>query len=226
MPGISDGYAQLAQHIPDSGAVHGLQMKGFMGDEEPLTSIEEMAAHNVALIQSMDNAKKISLYAHSYGGTVVYEMLRQLKQTDIEVIDIVLIDSYPFRHIAEGGKESLSSFIKSFLLNAEEYEVEMEKRIGQDALNHLQKLMEQSLSVNYERKEQLDYNIHLVIAEQGLEDHDLQQRREWKHYFQHVTIIKAAGDHFSVVKEPYCSKWLSEVSNKTKELHQYSETDY
>lgn len=226
MPGVSDGYEQLAQNIPGSGAVLGLQMKGSMGEEEPLTSIEEMAAHNVALIQSMDDVRKISLYAHSYGGTVVYEMLRQLKQTDIEVMDIVLIDSYPFRHIVKRGKESLGSFIKSFLLNTGADDVEMDKRIEQDALKHLEKLMEQSLSVNYEGKEPLDYNIHLVIAEHGLEDQDLQQRGEWKKYFQHVNIITAAGDHFSVVKEPYCSKWISSIGNKTKALHLYSETDY
>ena len=47
MPGLSDGYHQMAARIGDCGPVYGLQMKGYAGSV-PAGSVVEMAAHNIA----------------------------------------------------------------------------------------------------------------------------------------------------------------------------------
>ncbi|SKA06553.1 Phosphopantetheine attachment site [Chitinophaga eiseniae] len=236
MPGISDGYVELAQKISSSGAVYGLQMRGFMKDDS-LNSIEEMAAHNIALINSIGSVKRIRLYAHSYGGTVVYEMLRQLSATAIEVRDIVLIESFPFKKQLSFDKDAVWLFINAFFVKtsmasppfndeilqllekpASEwmellYNVLYKKELVNESTNFrwLWQLYEKSLSVKYDYTEKLPYSIKLIVTDDTEKRFPLLKLTDWNNYFQEVRVIHSGGDHFSVIKEPYCSKWITEM---------------
>ncbi|OJJ19611.1 hypothetical protein BKI52_22660 [marine bacterium AO1-C] len=128
MPGLSDSYLELAENLPTDGPVYGLQMKGFI-QGEPAQTIEEMAAHNIECIRQIQSRGKINLYAHSYGGTVLYEMLRQLENTELEVKDIVLMDCGILPHSETStndeakeqsalDQEMVSRFCKVMLSNA------------------------------------------------------------------------------------------------------------
>ncbi|MGO4294463.1 amino acid adenylation domain-containing protein, partial [Chitinophaga sp. RAB17] len=202
MPGISDGYLELAQQLPVPGAVYGLQMKGLIAAEAPLESIEAMAAHNIDLIRTIRPSGTIRLFAHSYGGTVVYEMLKQLKNTGITVTDVVLIESVPAGQPTGADKQAIGRFLDNFF---DENGLATEKQ----RFSHLWTLCEKSLSIKYDYTEKLPYTITLIVAD------DQRPRMAvptgWEDHFQQVNIVHTAGDHFSVVKEPYCSGWLANL---------------
>jgi thioesterase domain-containing protein len=272
MPGVSDGYIDLARGIRTPGVVYGLQMRGLLG-EDPLNSIEKMAVHNISLIRAVGPVQSINLYAHSYGGTVVYEMLRQLNGTGITVKELVLIECFPMRDerhsagesrrgpgesrrgpgelrrvpdvedsgISDVGsrvtdEEMLYSFVYSVLLKdaqvmPDEALREILRRPKQEWTKRLYDLLkkggleinelvfmrlwtlyEQSLSVHYTYPGQLARRVTLVLADDQANQQTYADWMRWADYFQHVDVLHSPGDHFSIVKEPYCGEWLARLS--------------
>jgi amino acid adenylation domain-containing protein len=234
MPGLSDGYHQLAAQIGDSGPVYGLQMKGYAGSA-PAGSMEEMAAHNIALIRDIKPRGAIRLYAHSYGGTVVYEMLRQLQDTGIQVESVVLIDSGIACWPKQMDKQSVIGFCRMILENAgidpsgQEASITaiLENQpypawktglarllhtamgIAPDYFLDLWHVVETSLAVDYRYPHgKLPHRATLIIAE---ESGSWLKPDCWDDYYDDVRVVHAGGGHFSVVAEPYCSQWLKEL---------------
>lgn len=244
MPGRSDGYFQLADYLKNDGEVFGLQMKGYAGDE-PAKSLEEMATHNIAQIQQIKQQGKINLYAHSYGGAVVYEMLKQLQQTNLEAGEIVLIDSGVYEQQESISKPSALVFCSFLLTSAGVDAQQAEKQIKQvlndypyqEWKNQLAGVLNQqtasidpddfikiwnvtqtALTLPYEFDERkLDYHVKLIIAE---DSRGWLKPKAWNKYYQNVEVYYAKGDHLSVVMEPHCSAWIKQLS--AQDNYQYS----
>ena len=231
MPGLSEGYHQLAAHIGNCGPVYGLQMKGY-GGSLPAESVEEMAAHNIALIKDIKARGALKLYAHSYGGTVAYEMLKQLQDSELRVDDLVLIDSGVASWPKQIDKPSVTGFCKLILDNAGFDSACQEPRIAAILAdkpypfwkNELAKLLqsvmgiapdyflalwqvvETSLAVDYPYPHgRLPFRSTLIIANES--EHWLKPDC-WDDYYEKVRVIKADGGHFSMISEPYCSQWI------------------
>jgi amino acid adenylation domain-containing protein len=224
LPGLSDGYVELAQQVPGNGPVYGLQMKGLIDQEQPLSTITEMAAHNISLIQS-SGAKTINLYAHSYGGTVLYEMLRQLQHTDVIVLDIVLVEAFPQRPGVDAG-----AFLLQYLLNGEDHHVDSPEQafellrdrgviIERNFLILLWHLCMISLSAEYEYAEKLPYEVTLVLAD---ENRSTAAVANWKKCFSKLAVLYVSSNHFSIVKTPDCALWLPSIDAKSKSINNHN----
>jgi len=236
MPGLSDGYHQLASEIGAGGPVYGLQMQGYGG--APAGSVEDMAAHNLALIRDIKPRGAIKLYAHSYGGTVVYEMLKQLEGGDIRVDDVVLIDSGVANWSKRLDAPSVAAFCNRILDNAgiapsgqaaaiaailteQPYPLWKTELAGwlrttlgiaSDFFLDLWQVVETSLAVDYRYPHgKLPHRPTLVIAEESA---GWLRPDCWDDYYDGVKVIHAGGGHYSVVAEPYCSKWLNELKSE------------
>ncbi len=234
MPGLSDGYHQLAQHIAHFGPVYGLQMKGY-AESLPAKSVQEMAAHNIALIREIKPRGAIKLYAHSYGGTVTYEMLKQLQDSELQVTEVVLIDSGVANWAKQLDKSLVADFCRRLLENAGKYSTEQEIHIhtlleqnpysvwknelakclhtamgiAPTYFMRLWQVVETSLAVDYHYPHgKLPYQPTLVIAEES--QHWLKPDC-WNDYYAAVQVVYSRGGHFSVVAEPYCSTWIHEL---------------
>jgi len=231
MPGLSDGYHQLALQVVDCGPVYGLQMKGYAGSE-PAGSVEDMAAHNIALIRDIKARGAIKLYAHSYGGTVAYEMLKQLQDSELRVDELVLIDSGVANWPKQIDKPSVSGFCKMILENAgidpsgqeagiaailednpyPAWKTELAKLlhaamgVAPGYFLELWHVVETSLAADYRYPHgKLPQRPTLVIAE---ESKNWLKPDCWDDYYDEVKVVYAGGGHFSVVAEPYCSEWM------------------
>lgn len=86
---------QLAPYIGNKQPVYGLRAVGLDGVTKPLTTVEEMAAYYVQLLIRHQPDGPFSLAGYSLGGTIAFEMARQLKRMGRDVKLVVLIDSYP-----------------------------------------------------------------------------------------------------------------------------------
>ncbi|MBE9008373.1 amino acid adenylation domain-containing protein [Fortiea sp. LEGE XX443] len=87
-------YFKLAHYIGNEQPFYGLQAQGFYGDEEPLTSIEEMASLYVKTICEFQTQGSYQVGGWSFGGVVAYEVAQQLKRQGKEVSLLAILDSY------------------------------------------------------------------------------------------------------------------------------------
>ena len=85
-------FEYLVPYLDPDQPIWGLQSRGIDGVQEPCTSIEEMAAHYISEIRAMQPAGPYYIGGYSYGGSIAYEMARQLQLENQEVGLLVIID--------------------------------------------------------------------------------------------------------------------------------------
>lgn len=86
-------YKTLVSHLDADQPVFGLQAKGLDGVNEPLKSIEEIAAYYIQEILTIDNSGTYALAGFSLGGQLAYEMARQLLLMDKKVSFLGVFDT-------------------------------------------------------------------------------------------------------------------------------------
>ncbi|GAB3264612.1 hypothetical protein GCM10027347_31780 [Larkinella harenae] len=84
----------LAINMHPDQPVYGLQAKGINSDDEPLDSIEAIAAYYIDAIMAKNPDGPYALAGYSFGGTIAYEMSKQLKAKGKEVKMLAMFDSY------------------------------------------------------------------------------------------------------------------------------------
>jgi acetoacetyl-CoA synthetase len=95
----------LAQHIQTGHSIYGIQGKGVDGLEEPLESVEDMAAFYLDAIKDVQPQGPYILIGYSFGGLVALEMAQRMTKSGEEVALLVLIDAYPhLRYLSPGQR--------------------------------------------------------------------------------------------------------------------------
>jgi amino acid adenylation domain-containing protein len=84
----------LAQHVDPEQPVFGIQARGLNGEEEPLYTIEEIAASYVEDIVAHNPQGPYCLAGYSLGGLIVFEMARQLRAMGREIKLLAVFDTY------------------------------------------------------------------------------------------------------------------------------------
>jgi amino acid adenylation domain-containing protein len=88
----------LARHLGTEQPFYGLQARGLDGSGPGHSTIEEMAAHYIDEIRSVQPSGPYLLGGYCFGGKVAFEMAQQLKAQHEEVALLALIDSYAPGH--------------------------------------------------------------------------------------------------------------------------------
>lgn len=83
----------LSRNLDPEQPVYGLQAKGLNGIDEPLGTVEEMAAHYIAAITAANPHGPYALAGYSFGGIVAYEMAQQLTAAGKPVKLLALFDT-------------------------------------------------------------------------------------------------------------------------------------
>jgi thioesterase domain-containing protein len=89
-------YRDLARHLGPGSPFYALQAQGLDGERQPIRRVEEMAACYISEIRRIQPNGPYALGGYSFGGTVAFEMAKQLKAAGQEVGLLVLIDSDNF----------------------------------------------------------------------------------------------------------------------------------
>ncbi len=87
----------LAKHMDAEQQVYGLQAKGLNGVDEPLSRMEDIAAHYVSSIMAQNPTGPYALAGYSFGGIIAYEMARQFAVLNKEVRMLGMFDTYAYR---------------------------------------------------------------------------------------------------------------------------------
>jgi amino acid adenylation domain-containing protein len=83
----------LARHLGPDRPFYGLQGVGFEGEAPPQRSVEDMAAHYLLSVESVQPSGPYFLGGHSLGGWVAYEMAQQLARRGRQVALVAIIDT-------------------------------------------------------------------------------------------------------------------------------------
>lgn len=87
-------YRDLALRLGDDQPFYGLQPKGLDGSSERHKTIEEMAAHYIHEIRTVQPQGPYYIGGSSYGGLVAWEMACQLEQAGESVALLALFDTH------------------------------------------------------------------------------------------------------------------------------------
>src|SRR5262249_23077567 len=95
-------YRPLANHLSADQPIYALQAVGLDGVTPPLTQVEEMAAHYIKEIRTLQPKGPYHLLGGSFGGLVAFEMAQQLNTQGEQVAMLALLDTYyPLRSVSQ-----------------------------------------------------------------------------------------------------------------------------
>lgn len=89
-------YNSLVKHMSPEQPVYGLQAKGLNGKEEPLKTMEDIAAHYISEIRKEYPTGPLALAGFSLGGIIAFEMARQLNAYDEQVLFLGMFDTVAY----------------------------------------------------------------------------------------------------------------------------------
>ncbi|MBK8903666.1 MAG: amino acid adenylation domain-containing protein [Anaerolineaceae bacterium] len=88
-------FARLARHLGEDQPLYGLQPQGMDGNQPHHTRIEDMAAHYIKEMRTIQPHGPYCLGGHCAGSWVAFEMAQQLQAAGEEIQLLVLVDSEP-----------------------------------------------------------------------------------------------------------------------------------
>ncbi len=91
-------YRELAQLLAPDQPVHGLQAQGLDGKQPCFTRVEDMAAHYLDEIRTIQPRGPYFIGGLSFGGTVAYEMAQQLTAQGESVGLLFMFDTFPGKY--------------------------------------------------------------------------------------------------------------------------------
>ena len=86
-------YRPIARHLGNGQPVYALQAQGLDGNKPPLRRVEEMAAHYIREMRSVQPAGPYYLLGASFGGLVIFEMAHQLLADGQEVALLAMLNT-------------------------------------------------------------------------------------------------------------------------------------
>jgi amino acid adenylation domain-containing protein len=98
LPGIggvaSFTYRRLADYVGQDQPFHALQVQGLDAEAPVHRSVEEMAAHHIAVMRNAQETGPYYLVGYSFGGRLAFEMAQQLRASGQEVALLALLDTF------------------------------------------------------------------------------------------------------------------------------------
>nr|QCE43603.1 nonribosomal peptide synthetase subunit 2 [Cystobacter sp. SBCb004]QCE43607.1 nonribosomal peptide synthetase subunit 2 [Expression vector pArg23-V1]QCE43611.1 nonribosomal peptide synthetase subunit 2 [Expression vector pArg235-V1]QCE43616.1 nonribosomal peptide synthetase subunit 2 [Expression vector pArg2345-V2]QCE43622.1 nonribosomal peptide synthetase subunit 2 [Expression vector pArg2345-V1]QCE43628.1 nonribosomal peptide synthetase subunit 2 [Expression vector pArg2345-V1-BsaI]UEN69 len=111
--GMAYCYAGLAQELSGF-TVHGLNQPHYYELEHRFETLAEMAADYVARIKRLQPTGPYRLLGWSFGGTLAYEMARQLEQAGEAISGVVMLDAH---HVSPLGANLPTVDVSAMLAN-------------------------------------------------------------------------------------------------------------
>jgi amino acid adenylation domain-containing protein len=235
-------YQNLAKYLDKNQPIYGLQPKGLDGQQKALSRVEDMAAHYLQEIKTVQPEGPYYLGGYSFGGDIAFEMAQQLLKQGEKIDLLVLFDcrgANSFQRLPLS--ERLSMHFKNLSEKKQDYLVERIldwQRWFKDNFKFIfQKFAFQSF-------QKLGLTLPLLLRNAFIEDLNVQAAKNYKPelYPGKLTLLRAKewlggvgcevdeqlgwgnlagegveiydvpGNHFSIFDEPHVQK-LAETLN-------------
>ena len=203
-------YRPLVRHLSLDQPVYGLQAQGLDGQTEPLTRLEDMAAHYVAEVRDFQPYGPYYLLGDTLGGLFALEMAHQLSVAGQQIALLAMLDTHcplplsagqrALSHLshlrqlgvrsylqaaARGVKKKLTRGSESddvdLPLTAAEQEYEQKAIAAEDPLARIEWAIYKATQINYVPPKQIPARITYFLARDNeYRNHFEDNRLQWK----------------------------------------------
>jgi amino acid adenylation domain-containing protein len=224
--------AKLAFALGQNQPLYGLHSVGLDGREPPIEAIEKIAAHFVSEMQSVQPHGPYHLAGVCMGGTVAFEMARQLRQRGERVASLVLIETWMPESVRAKKRGTSGAYRTAAFLwkRATQHVQAIQEAQGRDRMRYvvrLSKLIREAIarkqmhdSFRHEMKEQAlifanfaamahyepqpyDGRVTLILADSAEIDPEVDPRLRWAALSQESEIHRLEGANAGVLmREP------------------------
>jgi len=241
-------YADLAAHLDADQPLYGLQMQGLYGETPIHTTIEEMAAHYVTEIKSVQPHGPYMLGSWSMGVVVAYEAAQQLLAQGEEIGLLLMLDQgpgTPGTSPADDAEYLLEFFGKRLPLDLEELRgMEPDERmryvmaearriewlapdITLEQFRHFVNILKTHEQA-WRSYRPASYPGQITLFRTANQPAEVSQERDlgWARLAQAgVTVYDVAGDHNSMLHTPYVEQLSAQLTACINEAFADHSTD-
>ncbi len=204
---------ELSDELSFLGNVYGLQAIGLDDATAPLKSIDDMARENIKAIQLVKISDPYILVGHSFGGWVVCEMARQMRELGHNV-SLVLLDSpAPTEAVNEGRRRYADSNDYSKVDTL--IEQIMTSSTSKTGLSLIEKELHERIRAVARIQAGIVYKpggalsgVNVVVLRAWDATHEYSdQLFSWSQYFEEkVVFLDVKHDHFGILKKDSARK--------------------
>ncbi|MBW4632889.1 MAG: amino acid adenylation domain-containing protein [Iphinoe sp. HA4291-MV1] len=205
-PGVGTvlAYVDLARHLDPEQPFYGLESLGLDEEHKPYTQVEDMAAHYIEAMQTVQPQGPYLLGGWSFGGLVAFEMAQQLQAQGQQVSLLALLDTYPVTEDEELNEADDVAFLEDLLTGNNgallgippELELAQAQRLQQVFKSHIQ-------AANNYSPQPYPGKITLFLAQEEVEADSEDLTLGWnKLANQGVELHLVPGDHYSMISKP------------------------
>ncbi|MEH2337088.1 amino acid adenylation domain-containing protein [Nostoc sp.] len=215
-------YHNLAYYLSSKRPFYGLQSFGLNPQNQPHTSIEQMATHYIQELQTVQPYGPYFLSGWSFGGLVAFEMAQQLSQQGEQIALLALLDTSPpvlmikepidyafllvefFKEHLDLCLEELRQFepeeqINYVLEQAKQKNIVLEG-FDFDLAPLILKISQINAQAIQNYKAQ-HYSGSIVLFKASETDADFEFG--WSELVEHIETVVVPGNHLSMVKTPH-----------------------
>lgn len=207
-------YLKLGHYLHPERPFYGLKAVGLDGEKAPYTRIEDMVAHYIQEIQTVQPEGPYLLGGLCIGGIIALEMAQQLRKSSHQVSLVVMADS-PNPFWTEEEKIELANWLSSqkSIWQKEQInsgfslqQVENILRVRAANVQLISSYVPQAYSgrvVHFSALETIEF-LDEMTAQQAKYRHDPMQLNGWNSWVEGgIELHKVPGSHLTFIKEPH-----------------------
>jgi thioesterase domain-containing protein len=203
-------YRDLAHRLAPDLPVYGLQAVGMDGARPPLRTVQEMAAHYIAEIRTLQPLGPYRIAGMCFGIAVAYEMAQQLVAAGFEVERLFIIDS-GFLHFLRPQPRPDRAFLQGTLWRIAAHARGLRSRAARAVHNMRETDHARNLRIVREANERAWWRyepkpypgpITLLHSEEygARQDWHIET---WSRLVGGIETFIVPGDHTSLIREPH-----------------------
>ena len=202
-------FRDLAHFVGGDQPFYGLQAHGLDGEHPFHTRVEDMAAHYIKELQTVQSQGPYYIGGYSFGGMVALAMAHQLKAQGHETGLIVLLDTFP------GQLKSTGSLFRTYLTlpldeqwrhvsrKAKAFPRSVRRRVAMMKLPAALKNVRNACYRAARAYQPKPYDGPMILfraSEKGLSS--VSQESAWRSLAPQIDIYEVSGHHGNIVDEP------------------------
>jgi amino acid adenylation domain-containing protein len=205
------GFYDFARRLGPTQPFYGLQAQGLDGKVPPHSRVEDMAAHYVKEVRSVQPEGPYFLGGLSFGGAVAFEMARQFEAQGLEVGRVALFDTFAGR-----SKSRMALLVKFLSLPLREKLIYADQKtrgtiygirrwIYRLSLPRVLKEVRAAHKLAHERYVMQRYEgpVTLFVPFDPSLRSSEDPLADWKQFATEVEIQEVPGDHDTLLDEPH-----------------------
>ncbi|MCP6762150.1 MAG: amino acid adenylation domain-containing protein [Fischerella sp. CENA71] len=208
-PGVGTvlAYVDLAHYLGLEQPFYGLESLGLEDEQKPYGQVEQMAAHYIEAMQSVQPQGPYRLGGWSFGGLIAFEMAQQLHAQGQQVSLLALLDTSAVMDSEESQEQDEQDYdvsLEELLVSDDSSILGLPPELDQAQTQRLANIFKSHIkAANSYCYKTYQGKVTLFLAEEGLAVESEEPTLGWKNLAKGgVDIHWIPGDHLTLISKP------------------------